>query len=44
MDEARERAAHFLDKTKIKGKDSSGGPITTNLTYLKNNLGRLLAF
>ena len=44
MDEARQRAAKFIDKTIIKGKDSSGGPITTNLHYLKNNLDRLLAF
>ena len=44
IEEAKERAAHFIDKTKIKGKDSSGGPIITNLTYLKDNLNRLLAF
>ncbi len=44
MAEAKQRAASFIDKTVIKGQDSSGGPITTNLNYLKNNLARLLAF
>jgi len=44
MDEARMRAARFLDETVIQGQDASGRPIITNLTYLKNNLDRLLAF
>jgi biotin carboxylase len=42
--EAKERAAHFIDAIRIKGKDSQGGPIITNLDYLKNNLHRLLTF
>ena len=44
MEEAKLRAAQFIDETVITGKDSSGGPIVTNLNYLRNNLGRLLAF
>lgn len=44
MDEAKARAAQFIDETVIKGQDSSGNPIITNLEYLKNNLDRLLAF
>ncbi len=44
MDEAKARAAQFIDETVIRGEDSSGNPIITNLEYLKNNLDRLLAF
>ncbi len=44
MDEAKARAAQFIDETVINGEDSSGNPIITNLDYLKNNLDRLLAF
>jgi acetyl/propionyl-CoA carboxylase alpha subunit len=44
MDEAKERAARFIDETIIQGRDAAGGPIVTNLTYLRNNLDRLLAF
>ena len=44
MDEAKRRAGRFIDETKIKGKDSDGNPITTNLHYLKDNLDRLLTF
>ena len=44
MDEAKRRADRFIDETKIKGKDSDGNPITTNLHYLKDNLDRLLTF
>ena len=44
MDEAKERAALFIDEVIIQGQDASGRPIVTNLTYLKNNLDRLLAF
>ncbi|MFV0437246.1 MAG: biotin carboxylase N-terminal domain-containing protein [Desulfopila sp.] len=43
-DEAKARAAQFIDKTVIRGEDSGGRPIITNLAYLKNNLDRLLAF
>ncbi len=44
MDEAKARAASFIDEVVIRGKDSSDSPIVTNLAYLKNNLDRLLAF
>jgi biotin carboxylase len=44
MDEAKARAAQFIDETVIRGQDSGGKPIITNLAYLKNNLDRLLAF
>ena len=44
MDEAKARAAQFIEETVINGQDSSGKPIITNLAYLKNNLDRLLAF
>ena len=44
MDEAKQRAAQFIDKSVIRGKDSNGGPIITNLGYLKENLDRLLTF
>lgn len=44
MDEARARAARFLDEVVIRGRDSGDNPIITNLAYLKNNLDRLLAF
>jgi acetyl/propionyl-CoA carboxylase alpha subunit len=43
-DEAKARAAQFIDETVIRGEDSAGNPIITNLDYLKNNLDRLLAF
>ncbi|HSL41482.1 MAG TPA: acetyl-CoA carboxylase biotin carboxylase subunit family protein [Desulforhopalus sp.] len=44
MDEAKHRAAHFIDQTVIRGHDSRNQPIITNLHYLKNNLDRVLAF
>jgi len=44
MDEAKQRAARFIDETTISGRDSSNRPIITNLDYLKNNLDRLLTF
>ena len=44
MNEAKQRAAQFIDETVIRGTDSSGGPIITNLSYLKENLDRLLTF
>lgn len=44
MDDAKTKAALFIDETVIRGKDSSNNPIITNLDYLKNNLDRLLAF
>ncbi|MEJ2057679.1 MAG: acetyl-CoA carboxylase biotin carboxylase subunit family protein [Desulfofustis sp.] len=44
VDEAKQRAAQFIDESTIRGIDSSGGPIITNLDYLKENLDRLLTF
>ncbi|NOR25394.1 MAG: acetyl-CoA carboxylase biotin carboxylase subunit [Desulforhopalus sp.] len=44
MDDAKAKAARFIDETVIHGKDSNDNPIITNLDYLKNNLDRLLAF
>ncbi len=44
VDEAKQRAAQFIDESVIRGRDLSGGPIVTNLTYLKENLDRLLTF
>lgn len=44
MDDAKAKAARFIDETVIRGKDSNNRPIITNLDYLKNNLDRLLAF
>jgi len=44
MDDAKAKAARFIDETVIRGKDSNDRPIITNLDYLKNNLDRLLAF
>jgi len=44
MDEAKARAAQFIDEVVIRGKDSGDNPIITNLNYLKINLDRLLAF
>ena len=44
IEEAKQRAAQFIKKVRIKGKDSQGNKIITNLEYLKNNLDRLLTF
>ncbi len=44
VDEAKKRAAKLLKEIDIRGKDSSGGKIITNLPYLKENLDRLLTF
>ena len=44
VDEAKKRAAKLLKETDIRGKDSSGDKIITNLAYLKENLDRLLTF
>ncbi len=44
MDDAKAKAARFIDETVIRGNDSHNKPIITNLDYLKNNLDRLLAF
>jgi len=44
MDDAKQKAAQFIEETVIKGHDSHDQPIITNLQYLKNNLDRLLAF
>lgn len=44
MTDAKKKAARFINDVVIRGKDSTGQPITTNLDYLKNNLDRLLTF
>jgi len=44
MDDAKAKAAQFIDETIICGMDSNNKPIITNLDYLRNNLDRLLAF
>jgi len=44
MDQAKQRAARFIDQTVIAGRDRNGGEIVTNLQYLRNNLDRLLTF
>jgi len=44
MDDAKARAAQFIDEVIIRGKDAGENPIITNLNYLKTNLDRLLAF
>ncbi len=44
IEEAKKLAAQFIDETSIKGQNSKGQPIVTNLDYLRNNLNRLLTF
>jgi biotin carboxylase len=44
VEEAKKRAFKLLKEISIRGKDSSGGKIITNLSYLKENLNRLLTF
>jgi acetyl/propionyl-CoA carboxylase alpha subunit len=44
IQEAKERASHFLNETIIDGKNSKEEPILTNMEYLHNNLDRLLTF
>ena len=44
MDQAKQRALEFICNSTIEGEDSSGGPIITNLDYLRENLDRLLTF
>lgn len=44
VEEAKKRAEKLLKETSIKGKNSGGGKIITNLPYLKENLSRLLTF
>ena len=44
MDQAKRRAARFIDQTVIAGRDRHNGEIITNLQYLRNNLDRLLTF
>lgn len=43
LEDAKTKAKTFLKKTVIRGKDSSGKKIATNLDYFKKNLGRILA-
>ena len=44
MEEAKERGLRFLNEVTIEGTNGAGDPILTNLTYLKNNIDRLLTF
>jgi len=44
MDQAKERAREFIGTSTIEGNGSSGGPIITNLDYLRENLDNLLTF
>jgi acetyl/propionyl-CoA carboxylase alpha subunit len=44
IEEAKERARQFIDASCIEGVNSSGDSILTNLTYLRENLDRLLTF
>ena len=44
INQAKQRAVEFLENTIIEGKSSTGTEILTNLTYLRNNLDRLLTF
>lgn len=44
MEEAKSRARAFLDGTVVEGENSSGAPIMTNISYLRDNLDRLLTF
>ena len=44
MDQAKERAREFIESSTIEGTGSSGGPIITNLDYLRENLDHLLTF
>ncbi|MCI5211049.1 MAG: acetyl-CoA carboxylase biotin carboxylase subunit, partial [Candidatus Electrothrix sp. ATG2] len=44
VEEAKERARQFIDNSRIEGVNSAGDSILTNLTYLRNNLDRLLTF
>ncbi len=44
VEEAKKRALKLLKEITIRGKNSSGGKIVTNLTYLKENMNRLLTF
>ncbi len=44
IEDAKKKAAQFIDETVIRGQDSNNNSIITNLDYLKNNLDRLLAF
>ncbi len=44
VDEAKKRAMKLIKEIDIRGKDSSGGKIITNLAYLNENLNRLLTF
>ncbi len=44
MNQAKQRALEFIDRTRIEGTDSAGDGIITNLDYLRDNLDRLLTF
>jgi len=44
MQETKERALRFLREVRIEGENGKGEPIVTNISYLENNLDRLLTF
>jgi acetyl-CoA carboxylase biotin carboxylase subunit len=44
MEEAKERARHFLDGVAIAGENGKGEPILTNIPYLRDKLDSLLTF
>ncbi|VAW33919.1 Biotin carboxylase of acetyl-CoA carboxylase [hydrothermal vent metagenome] len=44
MAEAKERARAFLAAMVVEGENSNGGAIMTNISYLRDNLSRLLTF
>jgi hypothetical protein len=44
MDEAKQRARTFLDGIIIEGTNAKGESILTNISYLRENLDRLLTF
>ncbi len=44
MDDAKAKAAQFLNETVIRGRDIDDKPIVTNLDYLKKKLNNLLTF
>lgn len=44
MEEAKNRARNFLERTVIDGVNGKGDPIMTNIPYLRDNLDRLLTF
>jgi acetyl-CoA carboxylase, biotin carboxylase subunit len=44
MKEAKERGLKMLEEVVIEGSNNSGGPVMTNIPYLRTNIDRLLTF